>query len=177
MLEQERLERDLEVQKDVYLTLKQQLELAKIEEIEQVTVVQILDYPKIPLQRSNNNKAMALVSSAFVGVILGVIIGFLRSFFSYADKNERKKFRRIKYFLFKKSKDIFQDTRFSGTISLFLLASLPIYFFSKSDNPIYFDRFSQVHMFINSIILLCLTFSIFMYLRAKKKLRKKQRDE
>ena len=76
MLEQERLERDLEVQKDVYLTLKQQLELAKIEEIEQVTVVQILDYPKIPLQRSNNNKAMALVSSAFVGVILGVIIGF-----------------------------------------------------------------------------------------------------
>ena len=91
MLEQERLERDLEVQKDVYLTLKQQLELAKIEEIEQVTVVQILDYPKIPLQRSNNNKAMALVSSAFVGVILGVIIGFLRSFFSYADKNERKK--------------------------------------------------------------------------------------
>ena len=45
-LEQERLERDVEIQKNIFLTLKQQLELAKIEEVQESNVVQILDQLK-----------------------------------------------------------------------------------------------------------------------------------
>ena len=45
-LEQDRLERDVEIQKGIYLTLKQQYELAKIEEIQGASVVQVLDKPK-----------------------------------------------------------------------------------------------------------------------------------
>ena len=52
-LEQERLDRDVEIQKGVYLTLKQQLELAKIEEVQETSVVQILDRPQIALGPSN----------------------------------------------------------------------------------------------------------------------------
>ena len=52
-LEQERLERDVEIQKNIFLTLKQQLELAKIEEVQESNVVQILDQPQIPLNPSN----------------------------------------------------------------------------------------------------------------------------
>ena len=38
-LEQDRLSRGLEIQKGIYLTLQQQLELAKIEEIRQTSVM------------------------------------------------------------------------------------------------------------------------------------------
>ena len=44
-LELDRHEREVEVQKSIYLTLKQQLELAKIEEIQEASIVQILDRP------------------------------------------------------------------------------------------------------------------------------------
>ena len=94
-LEQQRLTREVAVLTGVFTTLKQQLELAKIEEIEQVSVVQVLDYPKIPLVRSNNNKVLALLSAGIIGIIIGIGLGLLRSFFSYADIDERKKFRKI----------------------------------------------------------------------------------
>ena len=48
-LEQDRLSREVQVQKDIYITLKQQLELAKIEEVQETSIVQILDYPTQPL--------------------------------------------------------------------------------------------------------------------------------
>ena len=51
----DRLTREVEIQKGIYLTLKQQLELAKIEEVQQAPILQILDYPKIPLGPSNKN--------------------------------------------------------------------------------------------------------------------------
>ena len=44
-LQLERLTREMEVQKGIYLTLKQQLELAKIEEIQEASILQILDKP------------------------------------------------------------------------------------------------------------------------------------
>ena len=49
-LEEERLERNVEVQKGIYLTLKQQLELAKIEEVQKASIVQILDKPNVALE-------------------------------------------------------------------------------------------------------------------------------
>ena len=170
-LEQDRLQRDLDVQKDIYLTLKQQLELAKIEEIEQVSVVQVLDRPKVPLARSNNNKVMALFASSILGLVFGIIIGLLRSFFSYANIDERKKYRKIKYFLNKKGKELFNDTRLSGAILVILLSSSPIYLFSKSEQPIYFDRYSHGHLLINIFIIFAslLCFVIYIHGRKNKK--------
>jgi len=167
-LEQDRLQRDLDVQKDIYLTLKQQLELAKIEEIEQVSVVQVLDRPKVPLARSNNNKARALFASAILGIVFGILIGLLRSFFSYADIDERKKYRKIKYLLKKKGKELFNDTRLSGAILVILLFSSPIYLITKSEQPIYFDRYSYGHMLINIFIFFALLFCFAIYIHGRK---------
>ena len=64
-LELDRLTRDVDVQKEIYLTLKQQLELTKIEEIQKSSIVQILDKPEIPLGPSNIN---LLLSTMFSGV-------------------------------------------------------------------------------------------------------------
>ena len=54
-LEEERLERDVEIQKGIYLTIKQQLELAKIEEIQETSIIQVLDEPQIPLGATNKD--------------------------------------------------------------------------------------------------------------------------
>ncbi len=168
-LEQDRLKRDLDVQKDIYLTLKQQLELAKIEEIEQVSVVQILDKPKVSLVRSNNNKVRTLFASLILGLIFGTLIGLLRSFFLYANIDQRKKYRKIRYFLNKKGKELFNDTRLSGSALIILLLSSPIYFFSNSEQPLYFNRYSQGHMLINIFIFLTSLICLVIYVHGRKK--------
>jgi len=51
---QERLTREVEIQKGIFLTLKQQHELIKIDQVQKASVFQILDAPQIPLSFSNN---------------------------------------------------------------------------------------------------------------------------
>ena len=59
-LEQGRLARDVEIQKGIYLTLKQQYELAKIEEVQESSIVQVLDRPQISLHPSNKKENIAI---------------------------------------------------------------------------------------------------------------------
>ncbi len=67
MLEQTRLVREVELQTELYITLKSQLELVKIEESGRLNSVEILDYPEIPFLKSSPNKkfrvSMALILS------------------------------------------------------------------------------------------------------------------
>ena len=53
------------VQKSIYLTLKQQLELAKIEEIQEASIVNIRS-PNCTLYPSNKNLPSSLVFSTIV---------------------------------------------------------------------------------------------------------------
>ena len=54
-LEEERNKREVDVQKEIYLTLKLQLELAKIELVQESSIIQILDKPQIPQGPFNIN--------------------------------------------------------------------------------------------------------------------------
>ena len=54
-LQLDRLQRDVEIQKGIYLTLKQQLELAKIEKIQETSVIQIIDNPQLPVASNSKN--------------------------------------------------------------------------------------------------------------------------
>jgi uncharacterized protein involved in exopolysaccharide biosynthesis len=169
-LEQERLTRDVEIQKGIFLTLKQQLELAKIEEVQESSIVQILDMPQMPLRPFNKNIKLSLLLGSILGIALGILFSFIRSYLEGSDKEERKKLRRLKYFLKKKSKDIFLDQRFIGIISLFLLIGLPFYLGHESKNPVYFDRYSPTFMLVNIIYIFTLFLSIglFIYITKKK---------
>ena len=51
LLEEERLTTEMDVKKEIFSTLKQQFELAKIEEVEEGATVQILDKPVAPYQQ------------------------------------------------------------------------------------------------------------------------------
>ena len=153
LLEQERFERDVEIQKGIFLTLKQQLELAKIEEVQEVNVVKVLDYPEVPLYRSNKNLKVKFVLSVIMGVGLGVFFGFVRSYINNNDINERRKIRKIKGFIKKKSKDVLFDYRITS-ISSFLFVIFTPYYIK------YYTIFSPILI----VYLIAMTMSIVLFL-------------
>jgi uncharacterized protein involved in exopolysaccharide biosynthesis len=170
-LELERLERDVEVQKGIYLTLKQQQELTKIEEIQETSVVQILDKPQIALRPSNKNLKLNVLLAGILGIGIGIMLGFVRSYLNNNDMEERKKLRRIKHFIKKKNKDIILDRRVSGIVSLLLLIGLPTYIGYESKNPVFFGMYSTKLMLVNIVyvIILLSSITLFIYLTKKSK--------
>jgi len=169
-LEQERFTRDVEIQKGIFLTLKQQLELAKIEEVQETSVVQKLDTPQIALEPSNKNLKLSILLAAVLGFGLGTMLGFVRSFLDNNDMQERKKLRRIKHFIKKKLKDIILDRRISGIVSVLLLAGLPFYLGYKSKTPVFFGIYSAKLMLVISfyLIMLISSLGLFIYNSRKK---------
>jgi len=171
LLEQERLDRDVEVQKGIYLTLKQQLELVKIEEVQETSVVQILDTPQIALGPSNKNLKLNVLLAGILGLGLGMMLGFIRSYLDNNDMEERKKLRRIKHFFNKKIKDLFKDRRISGIVSGLMLIGLPLFLGYESKTPVFFGLYSAKLMLVNTVYMLVLisAISLFIYLTPKNR--------
>jgi uncharacterized protein involved in exopolysaccharide biosynthesis len=168
-LDLDRLTREVEVQKGIFLTLKQQLELAKIEEVQEASIVQVLDYPELPYGPINKNLTLSILFSISLGAGLGILLAFLRSYFYTSDISERKKLRKVKYFFKKKAIDLYKDYRISGTVSILMLLAMPIYFLNKSTNPIYFGYYSLKALIMNSIYLIILFLSTIIFISSKRK--------
>ncbi len=167
-LELDRRTREVELQKNIYLTLKQQLELAKIDQIQKASIIQILDKPHIFKNPINRKLLLNIVLALTFGILTGILIGFIRSFSKYADREDRKKLRRMKNFFNKKIKDIFLDTRISGTISMLMLIASPFYFSYKSSNPVYFGMYSSKLLLFNTVYLLILILFLSFFIYIKK---------
>tara|TARA_Y100000591_G_C21806419_1_gene685191 strand:+ start:236 stop:1660 length:1425 start_codon:yes stop_codon:yes gene_type:complete len=172
-LEFDRLSREVDIQKGIFLTLKQQLEIAKIEEIQKASIFQILDKPQVPLAPSNQNLKLILILALILGISLGVLVGLFRSYiYNNEDLEERKKIRRIKLFVRKKIKDIFVDEKVYGLFSVALLIFLPYYLNYESEEPKYFGKYSQnlmifVTLYISSIFLSLIAFMILKIKKSK----------
>ena len=160
----DRLEREVEVQKGIFLTLKQQLELAKIEGVQEASIVQILDNPQLPFSPVNKNLVSTIALSIVLGLFIGIIIAFMRSYINNNDVDERRKLRRVKSFIKKKGKDVIIDRRISGVISLALIIGLPFYLGYKSTNPIFFGRYSLKLLLVNIVYILTLFFSLYTFI-------------
>ena len=74
MLEEERLATETEAKKGIFITLKEQYELAKIEEVEEGATVQVLDEPIAPYKKSSPKVLLSLFLAMFIG--LGTAIFF-----------------------------------------------------------------------------------------------------
>ncbi|MBT5471204.1 MAG: hypothetical protein HOK41_11430 [Nitrospina sp.] len=168
-LEQERLARDVEIQTGIYLTLKQQLELAKIEEVQEASIVQVLDKPQVPLGPTSKNLKLRVLLAVILGIVLGIMIGFIRAYAYNADMDERKKLRRVKHLFKKKIKDIFQDRRIAGIVSSLMLIGLPFFLGYESKNPVFFGLYSTKLMLVNTVYILAVisSISLFIYLTRK----------
>ena len=71
--------REVEAKKEVYLTLQQQLELARIEEVKQSPILHILDYAVPPSRKSSPNRILFVI----VFSLLGLFYSSLRTIFRY----------------------------------------------------------------------------------------------
>ena len=136
--------------------------------MQESNVVQILDQPQIPLNPSNKNLKITLILSTILGFGLGVFLAIIRTYFNSENQEERKKFRKIKHFIRKKSKDIFYDSKLTGIITVLLIAGLPFYIGHESKNPVFFGMYSQKLFLIIILYILVLLIFSFLFLKSFK---------
>ncbi len=88
LIEQGRLERALQINSTVFIELKKQIEIAKIEEIKNIPIINILDAARVPVQKSSPYRQSIVIiafSLSLVVAIIGAsfehqIVGFARRF-------------------------------------------------------------------------------------------------
>jgi len=69
-----RLEREVEIKSNVFLTLTQQHELARVETKKDVPIVQVLDYAKPPDEKAGPNRKLLVLTSLLLSSLLGIAI-------------------------------------------------------------------------------------------------------
>lgn len=89
----ERLLREVEVQKQLYITLKNEFERAQIQEVEESDLLYVLDKPQVPLNRSKPQRKLIVITVGFIGLILGVISAFGKNWYKNLPQNNPKLLR------------------------------------------------------------------------------------
>lgn len=74
LLEEARLIREVEVQTQIYITLKTENEMAQIEEVERSGLLQVLDFPEAPTRRISPASFVVIL---FVTILFSFVIGLL----------------------------------------------------------------------------------------------------
>ena len=77
-LEQARLMREVELHTQVYITLKTQHEMVKIEEVQGASMIQILDHPESPTRKIYPRPLRSIVISILFGAVFGVGIIYFK---------------------------------------------------------------------------------------------------
>ena len=93
LLEEARLERDIMLKMQLFTTLKTEYEMARIEEVEDTKMVQILDEPNVPIRRISPNTKNRVIIAGFVGIILGFLLPFSWGWFK---ENKKEVFNIMK---------------------------------------------------------------------------------
>ena len=70
--------REVEAKKEVYLTLQQQLELARIEEVKRSPILHILDHAVSPMKKSSPKRGVFLIISTLLGLGYSSLITIFR---------------------------------------------------------------------------------------------------
>lgn len=71
-VEEMRLTRQLTINQEIFIELKKQYEIAKMEELDDQSLVQTIKNPDIPAWRSKPNRYQIVVIFSFLGMVLGI---------------------------------------------------------------------------------------------------------
>jgi len=82
LLEQQRLIREIEVDQKVYLTLRQQYEMAKIDEQKDIPVITVVEKADIPYLKSAPQKKKIVIISGLGGIFFGMFFVFVLEWYS-----------------------------------------------------------------------------------------------
>jgi len=96
-LELDRFKRSVKVQEEVYITLKKQLELAKIEEQERKPAIEIIERAAVPLSRSRLRTKMNVILAGFVSFCLFVGLAFVLEWMGKINPSEERTKEFLKY--------------------------------------------------------------------------------
>jgi len=77
-LEIERLMREVEIKTQVYITLQQQYELARIDEVKETPSVIILDEGIPAVDKDKPRRKLIVIVSLFLGLLLSCFVSFIR---------------------------------------------------------------------------------------------------
>ena len=81
-LKYSKLSRSSSILGGMYTTLKQELELIKIEEIQAKYLIQVLEYPIAPLGPTNNNvRIRPIILSTILGLCIAIAIAIIKDYF------------------------------------------------------------------------------------------------
>jgi uncharacterized protein involved in exopolysaccharide biosynthesis len=76
----QRLERDVSVQKDAYLTISKELETAKIEEQKSIPSIEVLDAAVPPLVKKSPRTTLTTALAFMSSFVIAVVVAFLRRY-------------------------------------------------------------------------------------------------
>ncbi len=79
LLEQERLARDVQVKATVFIELKKQYELAKLEEIKNISIVNVLDPGRAPVRKERPKRLLN------TGMVFLLAISFMSAYYGFRD--------------------------------------------------------------------------------------------
>jgi uncharacterized protein involved in exopolysaccharide biosynthesis len=152
----------MRVREQSYLGLKRkQLELTYVKStFLQRSVMEVIDRPEVNLSPSNKDLKRKVLLAGIFGVGLGVLIGFVSSYLRDQYNDDTDAFKKLRYLIKQKPKDIILDWRVSGIVSVFLLAGSPYYLGFVSESPVFFGRYSSALMVVNIIYIMALLTSI-----------------
>lgn len=97
-LEATRINREIQVQQQIYGQLKTRYELLKIEMASEMPVFQVLDYPQVPEVKSGPSRAKLCIIASAAGFFFSVFLAFLLNALQEIrrDPTARAKFKREK---------------------------------------------------------------------------------
>jgi tyrosine-protein kinase Etk/Wzc len=92
------LKRDMEIQQTVLSLLKQQLELARLEELDTSGIFQVVDEVELPEKKDRPRRSLIAVVAVFAGGCLGILAAFTARYFEHAraDPAEVETFQSIR---------------------------------------------------------------------------------
>lgn len=80
LLQQERLHREIEIQTQIYISLKQQFEQVKIEEAKNISFLKIIDPPNIPIYHSKPMRKTIVFLAGLMGLLFGGIMAVVKNY-------------------------------------------------------------------------------------------------
>jgi uncharacterized protein involved in exopolysaccharide biosynthesis len=75
----ERMNRDVSVQQQLFLTLSQAYEQAKIEEVRDTPVITVLEHPEVPARPDSRKSVLRAAIGLFLGLVVGGVIALVRA--------------------------------------------------------------------------------------------------
>ena len=82
LLEEARLTRDITMNQEVYIQFQKQYELARIEELDDQPLIQVVRGAEVPVYRSRPKRKVIVILSFLGGVLVGIVSALLYNFVS-----------------------------------------------------------------------------------------------